>query len=514
MLHGATPTTYVPTPADVWGLGIAIVGGGQYYGWNVGLAAGTVSFGLGVIVMGTAYMCLVLSLAEIASALPFAGGVYGLARCTLGFYLGFLMGCCEILEYTMYATCGAVSVARMVAAHGAWLMPFEPLMWAVTFAALVALLRVGGRHFWRCNVVLTMTSLVVIFLYLMSGVSYANLPVHSGGADYMVVGGAVQFLRSLPHAAWFYSGIEAVNTFANDVPDPKRIIPLGQLTSLFTLLATSASVYLTCISFPPGVASLPRAVLALNGGFSTSFNVTEPTAMLMSLPATIATMPGLILAASNILAALARSKLIPPLLAHRHPTYKTPCHAIYVTVLVSFAPCFFSHFVDGFESTMYHVGMAFGFVSYIAQCVSYIYLKRRHQLLKRQFLSPVGVPGAIFAIGVFGMSMVSILFCQNDSLPCLGLCAAIVVVMSLYYHWIARHRQMFSTEERALLFFAHLAKQKHEAKRPVQRWHYRLKATQWGPQWRGTFSSKVQSIVPTHHDPRLNNRITPLPTLP
>jgi ethanolamine permease len=72
---------------DLWALGITIVIGGQYFSWNLGLTAGFGSFFISTVLVGFSYICLCSSTSELSSAIPFAGGAYGLARSTLGFYM-------------------------------------------------------------------------------------------------------------------------------------------------------------------------------------------------------------------------------------------------------------------------------------------------------------------------------------------------------------------------------------------------------------------------------------------
>ena len=50
---------------DVWALGIAVVIGGQYFCWNFALAAGFGSCFLSMMLVGGAYICLVVSNAEL-----------------------------------------------------------------------------------------------------------------------------------------------------------------------------------------------------------------------------------------------------------------------------------------------------------------------------------------------------------------------------------------------------------------------------------------------------------------
>ncbi len=58
---------------DMWALGISIVIGGQYFSWNVGVLVGFGSYVIAFFVVSTAYLCLVCSIAELSSGLPFAG---------------------------------------------------------------------------------------------------------------------------------------------------------------------------------------------------------------------------------------------------------------------------------------------------------------------------------------------------------------------------------------------------------------------------------------------------------
>ncbi|CAK4853878.1 unnamed protein product, partial [Aphanomyces euteiches] len=51
---------------DLWATGITIVIGGQYFSWNGGLTAGTLSYGIAAVMMGFAYICMGLCEAEMA----------------------------------------------------------------------------------------------------------------------------------------------------------------------------------------------------------------------------------------------------------------------------------------------------------------------------------------------------------------------------------------------------------------------------------------------------------------
>ncbi len=66
-------------------LGVSYVISGDYAGWNFGLAAG--GFGgmlVATILMAIMYTAMVLSIAELSSSLPTAGGGYSFARRAFG----------------------------------------------------------------------------------------------------------------------------------------------------------------------------------------------------------------------------------------------------------------------------------------------------------------------------------------------------------------------------------------------------------------------------------------------
>ncbi len=58
---------------DLWALGLTTAIGGHYFAWNAGLSAGFGSFLIALFLIFTAYSTVVLCIAELSSALPFAG---------------------------------------------------------------------------------------------------------------------------------------------------------------------------------------------------------------------------------------------------------------------------------------------------------------------------------------------------------------------------------------------------------------------------------------------------------
>ena len=58
---------------DIWTLALTTSIGGHYLTWNDGLSAGFGSYIIATFLIASAFVCLILCIAELSSALPFAG---------------------------------------------------------------------------------------------------------------------------------------------------------------------------------------------------------------------------------------------------------------------------------------------------------------------------------------------------------------------------------------------------------------------------------------------------------
>ena len=63
------------TYLDLWALALATSIGCHYLAWSTGLSAGFGSFMIATVLMATGFICMLLCLSELASAIPFAGNI-------------------------------------------------------------------------------------------------------------------------------------------------------------------------------------------------------------------------------------------------------------------------------------------------------------------------------------------------------------------------------------------------------------------------------------------------------
>src|SRR5687768_11825166 len=119
---GGTELRRTLGPLTLWGLGVGYVISGMYFGWNLGLPAGG-SHGLlaAAALVTVLYVCFVLAYAELACAVPRAGGAFVYAERGLGPTAGFVAGLAQCVEFVF-------APPAIAAALGAYLSLFVPAL--------------------------------------------------------------------------------------------------------------------------------------------------------------------------------------------------------------------------------------------------------------------------------------------------------------------------------------------------------------------------------------------------
>ncbi|CAK4112599.1 unnamed protein product [Aphanomyces euteiches] len=441
---------------NLWAAGITIVIGGQYFSWNAGLTAGTLSFGIATLMMAFAYTSMGFCAAEIASMVPFEGGAFGLARCTWGFYAGFIVGCCEAIQYIVYVTCSFVFFGKMLGALWPFAADHPHFIWFLAYALSSITLMLGGTVYWRWNMALALISIGFVFIYVFGSLPYVDIVEFGGGHDQLFVGGFSQFMLVFPLTAWWYVGVESINRLVSDAYEPRLSVPIAQISCVLTLFCTAIMVLMVAISIDPGMPEVAGALSPLNYGFNRMFRCSDDVSGWFSIPATFATGQGFVQSYSKVITCMAGSGLLPSKLYEMNATFKSPIYAILFGSTASFLLCFVDYFYS-LDAMLFNTCMILGSISYTSQCVGYIYLKKNFRTMERKFHSPLGKSGAVYSITVWVINAIAIIGFQGDDQKSFLTFILILVVCTVFYHLYAKHHQKFSEEERMSLFFAHVA---------------------------------------------------------
>ena len=319
-------------PISIWALGVGYVISGMYFGWNLGLPEGG-PYGMLVATAGVTvlYVSFVLGYAELACALPKAGGVFVYTSRAFGPHVGFVAGIAQLVEYALAPPAIAFAIGSYVNQAN----PDLPIL-AVSIIAYVVFTginMVGVKLSAAFEIVLCVIAVVELIVF-----GFVVLPHFSWDHFWLDAlpngwGGA---FAAIPFAMWFYLAIEGIANIAEEAHDPQRDIPRGFMLAMGTL------VVLTIITLfgSVGVAGWPAVVYGADGKpsdsplpLAISHVVSRDSPFFYALTGIglvglLASFHGILIVASRSLLELGRAKYVPSALGKVHPKLKTPVWAL------------------------------------------------------------------------------------------------------------------------------------------------------------------------------------------
>ena len=239
-------------PWTLWGLGVGYVISGEYFGWNLGLpAGGSLGLLIAFLLVTTMYVTFVFSYAELACAIPRAGGgfVYGLRG--LGHFGGYLTGVAQVIEFVF----APPAIAMAVGANARiWFPDADARQIAMICYLLFTLLNIWGvQQAATFELVVALLAVGEILLFASLVGPHASLSRFTANAW---PNGWMGCFAALPFAVWFYLAIEGVANVAEEARHPQRDIAIGFGSAILTLVVLSTTVMVCAV----GVGGWERIV--------------------------------------------------------------------------------------------------------------------------------------------------------------------------------------------------------------------------------------------------------------
>lgn len=319
-------------PVSIWALGVGYVISGMYFGWNLGLAEGG-PYGMLVATAGVTvlYVSFVLGYAELACALPRAGGVFVYTSRAFGPHLGFVAGIAQLVEYVLAPPAIAFAIGSYVNQAN----PDLPILGVAVIAYVVftAINAVGVKLSAAFEIVLCVIAVVELCVFGAVVLPHFTWDMFSFDALPNGWGGA---FAAIPFAMWFYLAIEGIANIAEEAEHPQRDIPRGFTLAMITLVLLTVITLFGAV----GVAGWPAVVYAPDGHASDS---PLPLAIAhvvsrgspffyaltgIGLVGLLASFHGILIVASRSLLELGRVGYVPRALGVVHPRLKTPVGAL------------------------------------------------------------------------------------------------------------------------------------------------------------------------------------------
>jgi len=449
---------------DLWALGLTTAIGSHFFSWSYGLSAGFGSFIVALAFMSTAYFCLILCISELSSALPFAGGAYGIARVTLGIYPGFLIACFDSYKSILCIASAAYSVGRIITTATEGNIELQPMYWVLFYLYILAINGRGGIAFWRVNKITSVCSVLLLLIFVLGASKFANFDAnaplsHESGSERWFNGGMKQFMHILPTSTRFFVGIQSIDLTCGQLKNPKTEVPRGSMGAVTTVMFTSFAVVCVACSLPPGLSHLATQINPLTKGYALMFAIPTKTALLISLPATITYGMGYMYFAGKQLSAMGRSGLLPFYLGNEIHIRNTPVAAHVASAVLGLAVCFILYYEEQSKVELNNVVILSAMATYLSIFVSFVFFRMYFPTIKREFTSPLGVYGAVYGFLVFTLCFISVSGYQ-DTFYAIETFAVSTIIISIYYYFVVQKRQVFSDEEKTVMFKAYLMKSK------------------------------------------------------
>ena len=450
---------------SLWALGVGAVISGDFFGWNFGLRAG--GFGglfLAMVIITLMYAGLCFSIAEMAAALPHTGGAYSFARSAMGPWGAYITGLAENMEYILTPAVIVVGIGGYLGAIFGTPASVEPLWWLAAYAMFVGLNVAGVEITFRFTVLITALALGVLVVFWVSAIPHFDMswalniePVQ--GRTRWLPNGPGGILSALPFAIWFFLAIEQLPLAAEEAHAPARDLPRGLLYGLLTLVIAAFLTLFLNAGIAPGSKTLGSSAEPLFEGFKTTFGagIGAKLLALVAVTGLVASFHSIIFAYGRQIFSLSRAGYFPRWLSRTHRRRQTPHIALFVGAALGYAVAFGIHSLGQDHpvgAVLLNMAVFGAVIAYALQMLSYILLRVRLPDIERPYRSPLGVPGAVLALLIAVVTLVT-LFVTDPVYRQVVIGAAVWYGLGLIWFAVYARRKLVLAPEESFALSAH-----------------------------------------------------------
>lgn len=429
-----------------------LVVGAQNDGWNKAYKAGYWVAFITIALNGLGYLCLTLCMAEMSSALPFSGGIYGYVRATSGPFFGYMVACFELLMNVSYVSSNFAALAEIP--HKAKVMNQSdtPFFVFMLYAGALIFTLVGGKPFWLLSSLLGLTALFIILIYIFGSCKNADFEKY---ADIYTEPTPYHVMTYMYSTCVQYMGIQYVPILGQLCKEPRKQVPQMMIFCIIVCIITAMGLQIVAAAHYPGATALSARLYPLTWNFAPILNVDIYTTIWLNFPGLFGSTLGFIYCYGHQIAAISKTGLLPSVFQKTIPYLDTP----YIALMMGFTICFIINITAIYYpfliNDVQEVSTLATCIVFIFAFVNYILFKKNFSVLQRTYTNPFREVSAFIGIGIFIMVITSAIFYQGpgwtttQATLVYGACCAIFY---LYWH---KH-QVFSEEEKKNMFQAYL----------------------------------------------------------
>jgi len=274
-----------------------------------------------------------LSIAELTTAMPKAGGDYFFTTRTMGPAIGTVSGLLTWLSISLKTAFALVGMS----AFSALFIPIDIRVIGIGLCILFTFLNhLGVKKAGRFQVILVVGLLLLMATYILVGMSAINIHHFESFAP----NGCRAVFATAGFVFVSFGGLLKTASIAEEVQNPGKVLPLALIFSLLLIsLLYALMVFVTSGTVPASI--LNGSLMPITEGGRIFLGRSGAVAMsIAAILAFVSTANAGIMAASRYLLAMSRDRLLPHHLGYIHPKRNVPSTAILVTGAVIAASLF------------------------------------------------------------------------------------------------------------------------------------------------------------------------------
>jgi amino acid transporter/nucleotide-binding universal stress UspA family protein len=418
------------------------LGGGTMIGAGIFILPGLAAEGAGpvsaisFVIAGFVALLAALSLAELATGMPIAGGSYHCVNRALGGLFGSIVG------WGMWTGLMFASAFYMIG-FGQYIVAPLPFLDGRALIVLFGLLGLGlitGINFYGTDEssgaqnVMIGAELVVVLVYVALGVVF----IEPGNLEEFAPTGVSGIVATTGTVFVTYLGFEIIATVAGEIERPGTLIPLTMVLSVVSVTLLYAAIMLISTGVVPygelGGSLVPVSDVAAITMFGTAGVVAVTVAAAI---AAISSSNSSVLAASRVIFAMGRDGLMSDRLNVTHSQFNTPHRAIMATGAVTGVLVLAGLQVQEIVALLAQVASFSFLVTYGLVHVAVVVFRRADP---EEYDPAFEMPGLLYpAVPALGVAMTGVVISQMEP-PVILVGTGIVFLGVVWYVIYARSR--------------------------------------------------------------------------
>lgn len=323
--------------------------------------------------------------AELATAMPKAGGTYFFIDRSLGAAFGTLGGIASWFSLSLKSAFALFGIG----AFGLVLSPHFP-PWGIKLAAITCCVVItfvnarGVKHAGRMQIVLVMLLIGGLIIYVFRGLGHMN----AAHFEDFTAKGWPSIWAATGMAFVSYGGLTKVASLAEEIKNPGRNLPLGMLMSFSIVTVLYVLVVLVTVGLlgPKmlGTGGTGDLNSLIHGAKQSSGLVGVIIVSIAAMLAYVSTANAGVMSASRISLAMSRDQLLPETFSRIHHSRGTPLHAIGFTSVFMIASILFLKL-----ETLVKVASTMMILLFLLVCLATILMREsRIENYRPQFYAP------------------------------------------------------------------------------------------------------------------------------